>query len=125
MRPSMFVAVGFGLWTLWLSWDAFATTAWLWIKRPSFKFLCSSTNDIVTLRDARRHKQLVQSLWYQRTFRPDWEIGEIVRVQTGPFADFTGKIEDMDLDQSKVTVLVDIFGRDTPVDLGFGDIQKA
>jgi transcriptional antiterminator NusG len=58
-------------------------------------------------------------------FRPDWEIGEIVRVQTGPFADFTGKIEDMDLDQSKVTVLVDIFGRDTPVDLGFGDIQKA
>jgi putative membrane protein len=32
MRPSMYVAVGFGLWTLYLSWDAFATTVWLWIK---------------------------------------------------------------------------------------------
>lgn len=32
MRPSMLIAVGFGLWTLYLSWDAFATTSWLWIK---------------------------------------------------------------------------------------------
>lgn len=48
--------------------------AWVWLRKPGYKFLCSSTNDIVTLRDARRHKQLVQSHWYQRTFRPDWEI---------------------------------------------------
>jgi transcription termination/antitermination protein NusG len=47
-----------------------------------------------------------------------------VRVVTGPFADFNGVIEDMDIDQQKVTVLVNIFGRDTPVELGFGDIQK-
>jgi len=57
-------------------------------------------------------------------FKPAWEIGETVRVVTGPFADFNGVIEDMDLDQQKVTVLVNIFGRDTPVELGFGDIQK-
>lgn len=58
-------------------------------------------------------------------FKPDWEVGEMVRVQTGPFADFSGRIESIDLDQSKVTVLVSIFGRDTPVELGFEDIQKA
>ncbi|GBD83783.1 hypothetical protein BMS3Abin02_00165 [bacterium BMS3Abin02] len=57
-------------------------------------------------------------------FKPAWEIGETVRVVTGPFADFNGVIEDMNVDQQKVTVLVNIFGRDTPVELGFGDIQK-
>ncbi len=57
-------------------------------------------------------------------FKPAWEVGESVRVVTGPFADFNGIIEDINLDQSKVTVLVNIFGRDTPVELGFEDIQK-
>ncbi len=57
-------------------------------------------------------------------FKPAWEIGENVRVVTGPFADFNGVIEDMNVDQQKVTVLVNIFGRDTPVELGFDDIQK-
>ena len=57
-------------------------------------------------------------------FKPAWEIGENVRVVTGPFADFNGVIEDMNIDQQKVTVLVNIFGRDTPVELGFDDIQK-
>nr|NIR36080.1 transcription termination/antitermination protein NusG [Actinomycetota bacterium]NIY08242.1 transcription termination/antitermination protein NusG [Gemmatimonadota bacterium]NIS30348.1 transcription termination/antitermination protein NusG [Actinomycetota bacterium]NIT94998.1 transcription termination/antitermination protein NusG [Actinomycetota bacterium]NIU18680.1 transcription termination/antitermination protein NusG [Actinomycetota bacterium] len=58
-------------------------------------------------------------------FKPEWEVGDMVRVVTGPFADFNGRIEDIDLDQSKVTVLVNIFGRDTPVELGFEDIQKS
>jgi len=58
-------------------------------------------------------------------FKPEWEVGEVVRVITGPFADFNGKIEGIDLDQSKITVLVNIFGRDTPVELGFEDIQKS
>ncbi len=57
-------------------------------------------------------------------FKPDWEVGETVRVVTGPFADFNGVIEGINLDQSKVVVLVNIFGRDTPVELGFEDIQK-
>lgn len=57
-------------------------------------------------------------------FKPEWEIGDSVRVVVGPFADFNGVIESINLDQSKVTVLVDIFGRDTPLELGFTDIQK-
>jgi transcriptional antiterminator NusG len=57
-------------------------------------------------------------------FKPDWEVGETVRVLDGPFADFNGVIEDINVDQSKVRVLVDIFGRETPVELNFEQIQK-
>ena len=57
-------------------------------------------------------------------FKPDWEVGETVRVLDGPFADFNGIIEDINVDQSKVRVLVDIFGRETPVELNFEQIQK-
>ena len=57
-------------------------------------------------------------------FKPDWEIGETVRVLDGPFAEFNGIIEDFNVDQSKVRVLVDIFGRETPVELNFEQIQK-
>jgi transcription termination/antitermination protein NusG len=57
-------------------------------------------------------------------FKPDWEVGETVRVIDGPFADFNGVIEDINVDQSKVRVLVDIFGRETPVELNFEQIQK-
>jgi transcription termination/antitermination protein NusG len=58
------------------------------------------------------------------TFKPAWEVGETIRVVEGPFADFNGVIEDINVDQSKVRVLVDIFGRETPVELGFDQIIK-
>ncbi len=57
-------------------------------------------------------------------FKPAWEVGETVRVVNGPFTDFNGVIEDMNVDQQKVRVLVEIFGRDTPMELNFEDIQK-
>ena len=53
-----------------------------------------------------------------------FQVGESVRVLTGPFADFPGTIAEINDDQQKVKVLVDIFGRETPVELGFGDIAK-
>jgi transcriptional antiterminator NusG len=58
------------------------------------------------------------------TFKPAWEVGETIRVVEGPFADFNGVIEDINVDQSKVRVLVDIFGRETPVELNFDQIIK-
>lgn len=57
-------------------------------------------------------------------FKPAWDVGETVRVVDGPFADFNGVIEEINLDQSKVRVLVNIFGRDTPVELNFEQIVK-
>jgi transcriptional antiterminator NusG len=54
----------------------------------------------------------------------DIEIGEKVKVVTGPFRDQTGAVDSIDQEKQEVTVLVDMFGRQTPVELSFGDIEK-
>jgi transcription termination/antitermination protein NusG len=54
----------------------------------------------------------------------DFVLGETVQVKEGPFANFTGIIEEMDKDKSKLKVLVNMFGRDTPVELDFTQIEK-
>ena len=50
--------------------------------------------------------------------------GETVRVKQGPFADFTGTVADVNEDQLRLRVLVNIFGRETPVELGFDEVAK-
>ncbi|MGM9988780.1 MAG: transcription termination/antitermination protein NusG [Bacillaceae bacterium] len=54
----------------------------------------------------------------------DFELKETVRVSEGPFANFTGYIQEMDVEKQKVRVLVDMFGRETPVELDFNQIEK-
>ena len=53
-----------------------------------------------------------------------FEKGEVVRVTSGPFTEFTGKIEEVNADKEKLRVLISIFGRDTPVELDFQQVEK-
>jgi len=57
-------------------------------------------------------------------FRLEFEEQDVVRIISGPFADFNGTISEINLDQSKLKVLVNIFDRETPVELGFDQVQK-
>ncbi|CAN5723176.1 transcription termination/antitermination protein NusG [soil metagenome] len=54
----------------------------------------------------------------------DYEVGETVKVISGPLADFEGAISDINVDQSRLKVMVSIFGRETPVELSFSQVSK-
>ena len=53
-----------------------------------------------------------------------YQVGESVQVKTGPFQNFIGSIEEVYPDKGKIKVLVAMFGRETPVELDYGQVQK-
>ncbi|QQG43118.1 MAG: transcription termination/antitermination factor NusG [Candidatus Daviesbacteria bacterium] len=60
----------------------------------------------------------------QPTFKQVFTVSDTVKIVDGPFADFIGKVDSVDEERGKVKVLVSIFGRETPVELDFLQIQK-
>ena len=60
----------------------------------------------------------------KETPKVSWNKGDAIRVVEGPFSDFTGKIEEVNGEKEKLKVLINIFGRDTPVELDFSQVEK-
>ena len=57
--------------------------------------------------------------------RVEFEVGGSVRIKNGPFTDFNGIIVEVNYDKNRLRVMVSIFGRDTPVELAFNEVEKA
>ncbi len=84
----------------------------------------SSGNKPVPLQE-KEVQNILESLESgKKRLTPTWQKGEVIRVTTGPFADFNGTIEEVNPDKQKVKVLISIFGRDTPVELDFNQIER-
>jgi transcriptional antiterminator NusG len=88
-------------------------------------FLGSEKKPIpITDAEASRIIQQVQEGIERPRPSVSFEVGEQVRVADGPFASFSGLVEEVDEERSRVKVAVSIFGRPTPVELEFGQIEK-
>jgi len=76
-----------------------------------------------------RPEEVAQILKRMETEAPHLKVtfksGERVRIIDGPFNDFRGHVSDIDMDRAKVTVMVNFFGRETPVELDFLQVEKA
>lgn len=79
----------------------------------------------ITEREAEAILQRVESGVDQPRPKTLFEPGEMVRVTDGPFADFNGVVEEVNYEKNRLHVAVLIFGRSTPVELGFGQVEKA
>ncbi|HEY3247671.1 MAG TPA: transcription termination/antitermination protein NusG [bacterium] len=78
----------------------------------------------VPLDDAEVKRLLKQLRDETPKYRISFQKGSVVRITQGPFQDFTGVVDEVMVEKEKVRVLVSIFGRATPVELSFGQIEK-
>lgn len=78
----------------------------------------------ITEKEAQNILQRMQEGVDQPKPKVLFEPGEVVRVTDGPFNDFNGVVEEVNYEKSRMLVAVQIFGRSTPVELGFGQVEK-
>jgi transcriptional antiterminator NusG len=83
-----------------------------------------SGNKPVPLEDYEVRRILTNLEASKEAPKVSWAKGDNIRVMEGPFSDFTGKIEEVNAEKEKLKVLINIFGRDTPVELDFSSVER-
>jgi transcriptional antiterminator NusG len=100
---------------------------WNLVKRTEYvtNFVCSTANKPVPIKDSEV-KRILESLDPNRGFKPKktWAKDMLIRVSDGPFIDLTGKIDIVDDEKQKLKVMINLFGRETPVELTYDQVEK-
>ena len=100
-------------------------TTWYLVKSTTgVTGFVSSGNKPVPLQDKEVQAILDAIEAPDRKPKVKWSKEDVVRVVAGPFSDFTGKIEEVNIQKEKLKVLISIFGRDTPVELDFAQVER-
>lgn len=105
--------------------DPRSTQAWFVVRNtPGVTgFVGSGTRPVPLAKDEVR-RILGQMRVEEPKIKVGFELGESVRIVDGPFQDFVGQVDDLNLEKGKVKVLVSFFGRETPVELDFLQVEK-
>jgi transcriptional antiterminator NusG len=99
--------------------------SWVLVKNtPGVTGFVGSQNQPVPLNQIEVDRLLHREAAERPRARAQFSIGESVKVVSGPLSDFSGEISEINEDAAKLKVLVSIFGRETPVEVGFDQVKK-
>ena len=99
--------------------------SWQLVKgTPGVTGFVGASNEPVPLTQPEVDRLLHREIAVRAPSRAQFAIGETVKVISGPLSDFSGEISEINQDASKLKVLVSIFGRETPVEVGFDQVKK-
>jgi transcriptional antiterminator NusG len=91
---------------------------------PGVTGFVGASNEPVPLTQGEVDRLLHREVAVRERKKATFAIGETVKVISGPLSDFSGEISEMNEDASRLKVLVSIFGRETPVEVGFDQVKK-
>ena len=99
--------------------------SWQLVKgTPGVTGFVGSANEPVPLTQPEVDRLLHREVAQKVATKAQFTIGESVKVVHGPLSDFSGEISEVNQEQAKLKVLVSIFGRETPVEVGFDQVKK-
>jgi transcriptional antiterminator NusG len=99
--------------------------SWILVKdTPGVTGFVGASNEPVPLTQGEVDRLLHREVAVQQRTKPKFSMGESVKVVSGPLSDFSGEISEINEDANRLKVLVSIFGRETPVEVGFDQVKK-